>query len=575
MPSVEWADTLQYLGRCLREAPGPWAAASGPAPAERTMRAALRELTRCVMTAETTEEALDVAAAANEIVARTIGWCLADERHRAAIDIAEAGRGLVLASVVLSGRVEEVLRGAGNPAAAQAWRNGGESGRAAALNALWDTPSGEQLLTTPIGPEIAVAMSGMRFDAIVYLVPPSRRDPAARDATAETGGHAIFLRPVLGEVEVVRLPGLSGADGDTPLEAYLAALDGALSSDPAERGVDGFRGGPHGQVWADALDELGAWTYQRIMGPLLEHVRTWSLSREPHLVLVPLGELGAIPYAAAWTAAEGGGRRYALDDLVISYTASARLLAEVARRPPQPLNERVVLVTSPRGEHPMTRRATRLLATRQYPEAEVYGIKSERNGPATVDALLGALPGRNRPGASLLQLSTHGTSHPVPALQARDGWLPLSRILEQARDRAPDAPGSLVITNACLTDRNHGHYDESLTLATGFLAAGASAVIGTRWPVDDDTAAALSLRLHLHLQVGREPAEALRRAQLDLLRPTADIRRSLGPQLAALTDDRLSHPATWAGHVHHGTWPSRPDEKEGRGARQSPALPNT
>jgi CHAT domain-containing protein len=163
----------------------------------------------------------------------------------------------------------------------------------------------------------------------------------------------------------------------------------------------------------------------------------------------------------------------------------------------------------------------------------------------------------------------------VPALQARDGWLPLSRILEQARDRAPDAPGSLVITNACLTDRNHGHYDESLTLATGFLAAGASAVIGTRWPVDDDTAAALSLRLHLHLQVGREPAEALRRAQLDLLRPTADIRRSLGPQLAALTDDRLSHPATWAGHVHHGTWPSRPDEKEGRGARQSPALPNT
>jgi CHAT domain-containing protein len=147
-------------------------------------------------------------------------------------------------------------------------------------------------------------------------------------------------------------------------------------------------------------------------------------------------------------------------------------------------------------------------------------------------------------------------------LQAKDGWLPLSRILEQARDRAPDAPGGLVITNACLTDRTQGHYDESLTLATGFLAAGASAVIGTRWPVDDDTAAALSLRLHLHLQAGREPAEALRRAQLDLLRPTADVRQSLGPQLAALSDDRLSHPATWAGHVHHGTWPSRPDQKK-------------
>jgi CHAT domain-containing protein len=567
-PTVEWADMLQYLARCQREIPRAQDDASGPGPAERTMRAALRELARCVMTAETTDEALTVAAAANEIVARTISWCVADGRHRAAIDIAEAGRGLVLASVVLSGRVEEVLRGSGNPAAADAWRSGDEAARATALNALWATPAGERLLNSPIGPEISVAMIGMRFDAIVYLVPPAAPDPG-RDAAAETGGHAIILRPVLGEVEVVPLPGLSGADGDTPLGAYLAALDGALTvSNPLERGVDGFRGGPRGQAWADALEELGSWTYQRIIGPLLEHVRTWSLNHQPHLVLVPLGELGAIPYAAAWTGggsagAERGGRRYALDDLVLSYTASARLLAEVARRPPQPLNERVVLVTSPRGEHPMTRRATRLLATRQYPEAEVYGIKSERNGPATVSALLGALPGRDRPGASLLQLSTHGTAQPTPALQAKDGWLPLSRILEQARDRAPDAPGGLVITNACLTDRTQGHYDESLTLATGFLAAGATAVIGTRWPVDDDTAAALSLRLHLHLQTGHPPAEALRRAQLDLIRPTADVRESLGPQLAALTDDRLSHPASWAGHVHHGTWPSRPDKKEG------------
>ena len=200
----------------------------------------------------------------------------------------------------------------------------------------------------------------------------------------------------------------------------------------------------------------------------------------------------------------------------------------------------------------MTRRATRLLASRQYPNAEVYGLKSERSGPATSSALLGALPAGDRPGASLLQLSTHGTTTPTPRLQTRDGWLPLSRILDQARDRSPDAPGGLVITNACLTDSTQTHYDESLTMATAFLAAGATAVVGTRWPVDDDTAAALSLRLHYHLQRGYQPAEALRLAQLDLLRPTADVRATLGPHLGALTDARLRHPATWAGHVHHG-----------------------
>ena len=149
-PTVEWADTLQYLGRCEREVPGWRGDSSGAGTAERTMRAALRELARCVMSAETTDQALDAATAANEIVARTVSWCVADGRPRAAIDIAKAGRGLVLASVVLSGRVEEVLRGAGNPAAADAWRAGTETGRATALNALWDTPSGEQLLNTPI-----------------------------------------------------------------------------------------------------------------------------------------------------------------------------------------------------------------------------------------------------------------------------------------------------------------------------------------------------------------------------------------------------------------------------------------
>jgi CHAT domain-containing protein len=115
-----------------------------------------------------------------------------------------------------------------------------------------------------------------------------------------------------------------------------------------------------------------------------------------------------------------------------------------------------------------------------------------------------------------------------------------------------DAPGGLIITNACLTDSTRVNHDESLTLATALLAAGATAVIGTRWPIDDDTATVLSLRLHYHLQLGKAPAEALRHAQLDLLRPDPGMRKSLGPDLAAIEESRLSHPASWAGHVHHG-----------------------
>jgi len=109
-----------------------------------------------------------------------------------------------------------------------------------------------------------------------------------------------------------------------------------------------------------------------------------------------------------------------------------------------------------------------------------------------------------------------------------------------------------VITSACLTDTSMTGHDESLTLATAFLAAGATAVIGTRWPVEDDTAAALAIRLHHHLRDGDSPAEALRRAQLELLRPGSALRDSLGPHFTAVDDARLSHPASWAGHVQHG-----------------------
>jgi CHAT domain-containing protein len=396
-------------------------------------------------------------------------------------------------------------------------------------------------------------LAAIRADALVYLVPPERRDGE------RAAGHAILIRPVTGVIEVLELPGLVGT-GQTPLDAYRAALDHALASlDQEAMNPEGFRTGSAGRRWADALVRLGSWTYDQVMGPLIEHVRGWNLGRRPNLTLIPLGELATIPYAAAWTGQVGpegpaSRRRYAIEDVVLSYAASARLLGEISRRPRQGLNDRVVIAADPTAEFVMSRRTARLLAGNIYPSAEVYGRKEARNGPATVEALLGALPAVDRPGASLLHLTTHGTTDPEPQLQTSDGWLALNRILDQARGRAPDAPGGLVITSACLTDSTRAHYDESLTLATAFLAAGACSVIGTRWPVDDDTAAALSIRLHYHLQRGLPSAEALRQAQLDLIRPTDEIRKSFSRFLEeSLNPDRLSHPASWAGYVHHGS----------------------
>jgi hypothetical protein len=54
------------------------------------------------------------------------------------------------------------------------------------------------------------------------------------------------------------------------------------------------------------------------VAPLLAHARRWHLNDLPRLALIPLG---AIPFAAAWTPEEGATRRYAIEDVMLSYAA--------------------------------------------------------------------------------------------------------------------------------------------------------------------------------------------------------------------------------------------------------------
>jgi hypothetical protein len=559
LPTTERVELMDVLARCYRELARRQLRENAGADAESTVLAALHELARRVLTAAGMTEALDVAGLSTDIMTRAIGWCLADDRPGVAVEMAEAGRSLVLASVILAGQVEEHLRGAGEDEAAAGWRRGDTPGRLAGLSALWGTRLGEKLLTTPTIDEISgmLLVAAADIDAVVYLVPPLYADdPLPGDAArAAPPARALIVRPGFGRhIETLDLPGVA-LGPETAVGRYMAAFGAALdAADPTRRNPDGFRGGPAGHAWADALDGLGRWAYACLIGPLVERSRSWSLDRRPRVALVPLGELAAVPCAAAWTEDSRlpGGRRYAVHDLVLSYTASARVLADVARRPRRRLNERVVMVTDPTGEFPFTRKAGAALTAGLYPGAEVYGRKSAPGGAASTERVLSALPGDWGAGASLLHLSTHATLEPVAAIQTADGWLELSRILAHARTRPPDSAGGLVITSACLTDSTRTRQDEALTLATALLAAGATGVIGTRWPIDDDMAAVFMHRLHHHLAGGHAPAEALRQAQLDLLDPEPRWLRGLHPHLARLPSERFAHPASWAGYVHHG-----------------------
>ncbi len=90
----------------------------------------------------------------------------------------------------------------------------------------------------------------------------------------------------------------------------------------------------------------------------------------------------------------------------------------------------------------------------------------------------------------------------------------------------------LVVLAACGTFRGNSiHVGGMSSLARAFLHAGARAVAGTLWEIDDDVASVLFLKFHEHLRTGDSAERAIRTAQVEMIHAS---------------DPRLRHPATWA-----------------------------
>jgi CHAT domain-containing protein/tetratricopeptide (TPR) repeat protein len=88
-------------------------------------------------------------------------------------------------------------------------------------------------------------------------------------------------------------------------------------------------------------------------------------------------------------------------------------------------------------------------------------------------------------------------------------------------------PASVVVLAGCSTSRGERRAAEGvISVAHGFLSAGASSVIATLWPIDDKAASVFFPRLHEKLAAGFSAAEALRQTQLESIR-RGDVPASL------------------------------------------------
>ncbi|AQA10102.1 CHAT domain-containing protein [Streptomyces malaysiensis] len=596
-----------------------------------TAQESLRVLAEDVLLQLGAEHGLEVARAGASRGLLAAHWAAVDGRIEEAVESLENGRGLVLRAAAAAAGVPEQLAARGEAELAERWRTAvrdlppraaptggglapGVGGgtpeevrtalarvlpaeldpglaipstlRRRALEALRRPDGGSEALRGLLGaPGIAQLREGLcatGADALVYLVPGH----GTADGVAVLVGSA-------GDPAALPLPGL-GALGREPLERYLDA--GARRSAGSERGMDAYAEAH--RHWEAALEGLCDWAGPAVLAPVLDALGARAEGgRGAHdapvrLVLVPCGNLGAVPWhAARLPGSRSGAPRpyaYACEAAVISYAASGGEFLRAARRGRMPAGERAVLVADPSGDLTWAQDEVTALRTAYYTGALLYGWHEDAPERAlgTPEDVLSHLPGGPAvPAASLLHLVVHGLAGLRPtdsALHLADpedpadapdladtpdpGRLTVTRILDvPAAERA--AAGPLIVLSACETDLSSRDHDEALTPTTALLARGATDVVGSRWKVSDSASAALMVVFHHQLTVaGLAPPDALRAAQLWMLdhdrRPVPGL---TGLLLAETQGDAggLARVVSWAGFIHQGS-PAPHASAEGR-----------
>jgi CHAT domain-containing protein len=312
------------------------------------------------------------------------------------------------------------------------------------------------------------------------------------------------------------------------------------------------------------------------------------IARSARIVIVPDGPLHRLPFAALVRRIDRRGRPEYLVEwkpphVVLSATVYAELLKS---RRAVPQERTLVAFGDPaypraRGEAPEPAALRRLrsaaaggaLAPLPFSRREVESIAELYPDASSVFLADEATEERakERSGAGrYVHFACHGLLDEhlpinsalvltVPVLLRDgqdDGLLQAWEILEKVRLDA-----DLVTLSACETALGTELGGDGLIgLTRAFQYAGAHSVLASQWAVDDASTAELMRRFYRHLKLGKAKADALRAAQLELLRgaTSTGVRegstaRGVGARVADAASER-SHPFRWAAFQLVGDW---------------------
>ncbi|NES73113.1 MAG: CHAT domain-containing protein, partial [Okeania sp. SIO2D1] len=165
----------------------------------------------------------------------------------------------------------------------------------------------------------------------------------------------------------------------------------------------------------------------------------------------------------------------------------------------------------------------------------------------------------------IIHLATHADFLPGKASNSYIQLWGTEQIkLDEMRELAWNEPAvELLVLSACRTA--FGDRNAELGFAGLAVAAGVKSALATVWYVNDEGTLGLMTEFYTHLNAAKIKAEALRQAQLAMLRgevviANGELRGSgsrgvvaLPPVLENIENDNLSHPYYWAGFTMVGS----------------------
>lgn len=276
------------------------------------------------------------------------------------------------------------------------------------------------------------------------------------------------------------------------------------------------------------------------------------------LCIIPHGPLHYVPFHALYTE-EDGRPRYLVEDAALLYAPSATVLLDYCQRKPASAQTGALVLAyggapdaGVTGRSPFLRHA---LAEGRSVAAALGDGSALHCGADAQRARIFQEAGRYR----FLHFACHGRFDPRYPLASRlelaDGVLDAADILQRVQLDA-----DLVALGSCETGLSAlRRGDELIGLTRAFMYAGTPAVLVSLWRVDDHSTRILMERFYRELtaQGGATKAEALRRAQLALMRLTrGELRSQLardgeaaegGSVLQPMDEHPYAHPYYWAG----------------------------